>query len=90
MLQTTFTSPGHDTYQQVLKATKALLEQGRMHINICWPRPTTALFMRKKMNRELEGSFGVRHTTCQELTSLIEDSKGNQCQLCHHNHKYNN
>ena len=74
MVQTTLTKPGKDTYDKVLSAVKDLIEADQKHINICWPTATTSLFMRKRMNRDLVCSLGVRHTTSTQLRTLIDDA----------------
>jgi|GEM_PF-6737838 len=74
MVQTTEVMPGKDTYEAVLQEVRQLVDSGHAHISICWPKPTSALFMRKRMNHDLQGTFGIRNTTAQELRTLIEDA----------------
>jgi len=77
MVQTTPINPGKDTYEKVLEAVRGLLDKDHKHISICWPTSTTALFMRKRMNRDIAGSLGVRNTTSAQLRTLIEDASSN-------------
>lgn len=74
MSQEAFPQPGADTYNAVVSAIGELQQSGQQHITICWPTTTTALFMRRRLMVDLNGTFAIRNTTSRELLSLIKDA----------------
>ncbi len=64
-----------EIYNQVKKSVMSIQNSGHRHVTVIWPSSTSAIFMRRRLMKDLNGAFAIKNTSVREVQSLVDSLK---------------